>query len=170
MTVSSDSPPAITPRTDALATVVNSVGEKLSAALIRTSVSDQIESRRKIERVLGRRLEPRFALELLTLLLDHGNEGRELRAAFLRLMDMADSVQWAARSMPASSAPPGSDEANFLAGDESAAVRDFARCGECLARTAPELEGKTVSSEQAASLQWALCARCRSGTDAWYPR
>ena len=52
---------------------------------------------------------------------------------------------------------------NFLASAEVAqSLQGFARCGECLARAALEPEIKRLANEEAASLQWARCAQCRS--------
>jgi len=145
------------------------VGEKLSAALAHTSRATVLESRRQIEQVLGRKLEPRFALELVTLLLLPGSDGRELRAALIELLSMTDSPEWSPPSTRSASAMTTPDaEARFIASEEAACLQDIARCGECLARTAPELEGKSLTSEEAATLQWVLCAKCRCGTADWY--
>jgi hypothetical protein len=175
MAILSDNPPLLTAPPGALHTAlteaVNSVGEKLSAALVHTSRSNELESRRQIEQVLGRQLEPLFALELVTLLLVQGSEGRELRAAFVKLLSMTESPEWAVSLTRGPSAMLRSDdEAKFLASEEAACVRDFAHCGECLSRTASELEGEFLTSEEAARLQWTLCAECRCGTAAWYRR
>ena len=48
-----------------------------------------------------------------------------------------------------------------LDGADLEAVRSFARCGECMAITAPELENECPTSEQAATLQWVICAKCK---------
>jgi hypothetical protein len=153
----------------ALADVVNSLGEKLSVALAHTSHAETIASRRQIEHVLGRQLEPQFALELVTLLLVQGSEGRNLRAAFVKLLGMTESAQWTAPLTRGPSVMSGSDDAaRFLASEESVCVQDLAKCGECLARIGSDRKGKAVSSEEAARLQWAMCAQCRCGTAAWY--
>ena len=175
MAILSDNPPLLTappgPLHTALTDAVNSVGEKLSAALAHTSRSKVLESRRQIEHVLGRQLEPLFALELVTLLLVPGSEGRELRAALVKLLSMTESAEWAVSLARRPSAMFSfDDEAKFLASDEAACVHDFAHCGECLARTSSEREGESLTSDEAASLQWALCAQCRCGTAAWYRR
>lgn len=173
MAILSDNPPALTAPPGSLHTAltdaVNSVGEKLGAALAHTSRSKELESRRRIEQVLGRKLEPLFALELVTLLLAQGSEGRELRAAFVKLLSMTESPEWAVSLTRGPSAMSScDDEAKFLASEEAACVRDFAHCGECLARSAAEREGESLTSDEAASLQWALCSQCRCGTSAWY--
>jgi hypothetical protein len=154
----------------ALSHAVKDVGEKLGAALSGTSPAKTLESRRQIEQVLGRRLEPRFAVELLTLLLAHGNTGTELRDAFIELLRCVDSPQWW-RLTPAhygSMYLKPDEEAKYIASEEASAVRHMARCYECLAKPAPELEGQSLSSDEAATRQWALCAQCRSGTSEWY--
>ena len=157
---------------NALTDIANSVGEKLGAALAHTSRSKVIESRRQIQQVLGRKLEPLLALELVTLLLAQGREARELRAAFVNLLSMTDTPEWAASLKRGPSAMLSSDdeEAKFLASEEAAGAQDIARCGECLARTASERVGESLTSDEAASLQWAHCAQCRCGTSAWYQR
>jgi len=153
-----------------LADVVNSVGEKLSVALAQTSRSGRLASRRQIEHALGRKLEPQFALELLSLVLAQGREGRELRAAFIKLMSMTESREWLESLPPGAYAQAHSeDEAEFLASEEAAGAQAFARCGECLARGASACESKAGDSEDAASRQWALCARCRCSGGAGYP-
>jgi hypothetical protein len=151
--------------------VVNSVGAALSAALAHTSRSKELESRRQIEQVLGRKLEPLFALELVTLLLVQGREGRELRAAFVKLLSMTESAEWAA-SLTRGPSPisASDDEARFLASEAATCIQDFAHCGECLARSAAERGGESRTSEEAAKLQWAVCAQCRCGTAAWFGR
>ena len=171
----SDSPAAPTAPADplhtALTDAVNSVGEKLSAALAQASRSQETESRRRIEHVLGRRLVPLFALELVTLLFAQGSEARELRAAFVRLLSMTESPDWALALTqgPAAIAGP-DDEARFLASAGAACVQDFARCGECLAGCASEPGRELLTSDEAASLQWARCAQCKCGTAAWHRR
>jgi hypothetical protein len=173
MAIPSGNPPVLTAPPRALRTaltgVANSVGEKLGAALAHTSRSRTLELRRRIEHALGRKPEPRFAHELLPLLLLQGREGRELRAALVKLLGMTESPESAlslTRGASAMSSPD--DEAEFPASEEAACLQDIARCGECLARTAPEREGEPLTSDAAASLQWALCAQCRCGTAAWY--
>ena len=174
MSILADKPLVLTappapPRT-AFTDVVNSLGEKLSAALAHTSPSAVLESRRQIELVLCRKLEPRFALELVTLLLEPGNEGRSC-APPLSNWSMTESPEWALSSTRVPSATADADiEARFLASEESAGAKHLARCGECLARTAPELEGRSLTKEQEGELTFALCGQCRSGTDAWYRR
>lgn len=160
-----DTAPAPTALNDA----VNALGEKLGAALAHTSRAEAIESRRQIEQVLGRHLEPQFALQLVTLLLLPGSEGRELRAAFARLLSMTESDQWVVPSTRAPSlASKSDDEARFLASDEAIGVQDLAKCGECLANSALKHDGESRTSEEAAKLQWAACAQCRCGTTGWY--
>ena len=173
-TVSDDlpllTPPPGAPRTT-LAGVVNLVTEKLGAALMHTSHAKELDARRKIAHVLGRKLEPLFALELVTLLLVDGKEGNELRAAFTELLSMTQSEQWAASMMRCPAAlVTSSDEAKFIASDEAAAVQHLARCGECMARTSSECEEESLTSDEAARLQWAICAQCRCGTSEWYQR
>lgn len=176
MVILSDNPPVLTAPPGSLHTaltdVANSVGEKLGAALAHTSRSKVIESRRQIEQVLGRKLEPLLALELVTLLLAQGSEARELRAAFVKMLSMTESPEWAVSLKRGPSAMSSSDdeEAKFLASEEAACAQDIARCGECLARAASERGGESLASDEAASLQWALCAQCRCGTAAWYQR
>ena len=123
----------------ALTDVANSVGEKLGAALAHSSRSKELDSRRQIEQVLGRKLEPRFALELVTLLLGQGSEARELRAALVKLLNMVDALDRAPSSTRGRSAMFSSDdeEARFLANEEAACAQDLALCGECLVRTVP---------------------------------
>ncbi len=58
----------------------------------------------------------------------------------------------------------------FFTNAEFAGLRDFARCGECLARIASGNEGQSLMGEEAAAIQWARCAQCRSGTAPWYRR
>jgi hypothetical protein len=175
MAVSSDNPPLPTPPPEAslsaLADAVNSVGEKLSAVMAHTSHAKALGSRRQIEHVLGRKLEPRFALELVTLLLVQGNEGRELRAAFSKLLSMRESPEWllaSAQNLFEVFSPD--DDAEFLASKDAAGMQDFANCAECLARTASEREGESLTSDEEASLQWARCALCRCGTAIWKRR
>lgn len=161
----------------ALADVVISVGEKLDAALAHSSHAAQFESRRLIEQMLGRKLEPLFALELLTLLLAPGNEARELRAAFVRLMSMTETTEWLESMTASAVAPAGSDAADtpdaaaaFVVSEAAASAQELARCGECLARCAEEREVEKLTREAAAARQWARCAQCRCGTAAWLPR
>lgn len=150
-----------------LADIVNSLCETLSAALAHTPRPGRLASRRQIEHVLGRKLDPLFALELFALVLAHGREGRELRAAFIRLMSMTESTQWLESLAPGASAlASASDEAEFLASEEAAGAKEFARCGVCLAAFALEREVEARNREAAASSQWAHCARCRCATDA----
>ena len=175
MPILSDNTSVLTAPPGALQTAftdaANSVGERLGAALAHTSRSKVIESRLQIEQVLGRKLEPLLALELVTLLLAQGSEARKLRAAFVKLLSMTESPEWAVSLTRTRSAMVSSDdEAKFLASEEAACVQDFARCGECLARTAAEREGEFLTSDESANRQWALCAQCRSGTAAWYQR
>ena len=152
----------------ALADVVNSLGEKLGAALAHTPRFQELESRRQIEQVLRRKLEPLFALEILTLLLAQSSEGRELRAAFVKLLSMTESAEWAESLARGPSAMSDSDdEAGFLASEGAACIQDIARCGECLAAMAAEHRGESLTDDDAASLQWARCAQCRCGSAAW---
>jgi hypothetical protein len=173
MSILNDNPAVLTappgPLHAAFADVVNSLGEKLGAALAHTSRARELESRRQIEKVLGRKLEPLFALELVTLLLDQSSEARELRAAFVKLLEMSESSEWAeSLTQGASTMFNSDDESRFLASEEAACVQDFARCGECLARSAAERAGESPTSGEAAGEQWVLCAQCRCGTAAWY--
>jgi len=150
-----------------LAEVVDSVAEALGAALAQTSRSRQFESRRKIERVLGRKLDPLFAQDLLTLLLAQGSEARELRAVFIKLMSMTESGEWLESMTPGASILTGpEDEVRFLASEAAASARELARCTECLARAAAECACEGLSGEAAAHRQWARCAECRCGIGA----
>ena len=79
-----------------LASIVSLLGLKLSAAQAYTSRTNELEAHRKIEHALGRKLEPRFALELVRLLLTQGSESRELRTAFFGQLRMTESPQWTA--------------------------------------------------------------------------
>ena len=54
--------------------------------------------------------------------------------------------------------------------EEALCIQDLARCGECLARSASDLEGQSLTGEEAANVQWARCAQCRSHTVDWYRR
>jgi hypothetical protein len=173
MSILNDNPAVLTapPGTlhAAFADVVNSLGEKLGAALAHTSRATELESRRRIEEVLGRKLEPLFALQLVTLLFGQSSEARELRAAFVHLLSLTEAPQWAESLTRGASAMFSSDdESRFLASEEAAGARDFARCGECLARSVAEREGESLTSGEAAGVQWVLCAQCRCGTAAWY--
>jgi hypothetical protein len=173
MAVLSDNPPLLTAPPGPLPTtpfdVVKSLGEKLAAALAHTSPSDVLESRRRMEHVLGKKLEPRFAHQLLSHLFVPSSEARELRAAFVNLLSMTESPPAALPVTRGPSAMSSSDnEAKFLASEEAICVQDLARCGECLASSATKREGKSVTSDEAARLQWAACAQCRCGTDLWY--
>jgi hypothetical protein len=167
----SDSLPASTSpaglRHPTLADVADSLAETLGAALAHASGTRQLESRRQMERVLGRELEPLFAQELLTLLLAQGSEGRGLRAAFIKLISMTESREWLESLAPGpfTATGPG-DEAGFLASEAAAGARELARCTECLARAAAECAGECLSGEAAASRQWARCAECRCGIGA----
>lgn len=173
MPILTDNPAVLTappgPLHTAFTDVVNSLGEKLGAALAHTSRARELESRRQIEQALGRKLEPLFALELVTLLFTQGGESRELRAAFVKLLSMTESSEWAESVTRVPTAMVSSDdESRFLASGETACVRDFARCGECLARSAAERGGESPNSSEAAGVQWILCAQCRCGTAAWH--
>jgi hypothetical protein len=173
MSILNDNPAVLTappgPLHAAFADVVNSLGDKLGAALAHTSGATELESRRRIEEMLGRKLEPLFALQLVTLLFAQGSEARELRAAFVQLLSLTESPQWVESLTQGASAMFSSDdESRFLASEAAACVRDFARCGECLARSAVEREGESPTSGEAAGVQWVLCAQCRCGTAAWY--
>jgi hypothetical protein len=166
----SDSPPAPPPEApfSELAEAVNLVGEKLNAALAHSSHAKALASRRQIEHVLGRKLEPQFALELVTLLLVPGREGRELRAALVKLLGMRESPQWllaSAQDLFQVFRPD--DDAKFLASKDAAGMQEFANCAECLAHSAAEHAGESATADEAASLQWARCALCRCGTAAW---
>lgn len=171
MSFLSDSLPANAPanglRHPTLADVVDSLAETLGAALAHTSHSTLFESRRRMERVLDRKLEPQFAQELLTLLLAQGSEGRELRAAFIKLMSMTESREWLESLAPGSFAATGSgDEARFLSSEAAASARELARCTECLARAAEACACEGIPGEAAAHRQWARCAECRCGIGA----
>ncbi len=156
------------PSLDTLAEVVNTVGQKLSAAVAHTSRAAELESRRRTEQVLGRKLVPLFALELVTHLLVPGEEGRELRAAFVALLNVAESPQWKESSaQPACALPGCEDEAEFLASAAAESVRLFARCGKCMADSAAEHAGEALSCEAAAENQWVLCAQCRCAISDW---
>jgi hypothetical protein len=175
MAILSDNPRLPTPPPEEslspLADAVNSVGEKLNAALAHTSHAKSLASRRQIEHVLGRKLEPQFALELVTLLLVQGSEGRELRAALVKLLSMRESPEWvlaSAQDLFEVFSPD--DDAEFLASKDAAGMQEFANCAECLARTASEHARESLTSDAAASLQWARCALCRCGTAAWNRR
>jgi len=155
----------------ALADAVTSVGEKLSAALAHSSHAKALASRRQIEHVLGRKLEPQFALELVTLLLVQGREGRELRAALVKLLGMRESPEWvlaSAQDMFEVFSPD--DDAQFFASNDAAGMQQFANCAECLAHSAAEHAGESRTGDEAASLQWARCALCRCGTTTWSRR
>lgn len=150
-----------------LADVVDSVAEALRAVLAQTSHPGQFESRRQMERVLGRKLEPLFAQELFAVLLAQGSAGRELRAAFIKLLGMTESREWLESVTPGPSAVTGSDdEARFLASEGASSARQLARCTECLARAAAECGGEGLSGEATARRQWARCAECRCGIGA----
>jgi hypothetical protein len=174
----SDNPPTPPPDAslaeaplNALAEAVNLVGEKLNAALAHSSHAKALGSRRQIEHVLGRKLEPQFALELVTLLLVPGGEGRELRAALVKLLSMRESPEWVlASAQDLFQVFRPDDDANFLASKDAAGMQEFANCAECLAHTAAEHAGESVTDDAAASLQWARCALCRCGTAAWNRR
>ena len=56
----------------------------------------------------------------------------------------------------------------FFTSEDAAGLRDFAQCGECLARGAAEHERQSLTGEAAANLQWTECAQCRSGTPPSY--
>lgn len=72
---------------------------------------------------------------------------------------------------PAASAMPVSlDEARFLASEDAACMQAFARCGECLARSAEEMACDRLTEDEAASLQWVRCAQCRCGAADLYRR
>ena len=167
----SDSLPAFTSpaglRHPTLADVADSLAETLGAALAHTSGTRQLESRRQMERVLGRELEPLFAQELFAVLLAQGSEGRELRAAFIKLLGMTESREWLESLTPGPFTATGpDDEAGFLASGAAACARELARCTECLARAAAECKGECLSGEAAARRQWARCAECRCGIGA----
>jgi hypothetical protein len=175
MAILSEDPPLSTPPPEEsltpLADAVNSVGEKLNAALAHTSHAKALASRRQIEHVLGRKLEPQFALELVTLLLVQGSEGRELRAALSKLLSMRESPQWVLASAQDMFKVFSTDEdAQFLASEDAAGMQQFANCAECLARCAVEHAGESRTSDEAASIQWARCALCRCGTTTWSRR
>jgi len=177
MVIESDLPALPAAPAQALADVVNSVGDTLEAAIAHSSRAAQRASRGLIEQAIGRKLEPLFAVELLTLLLAQGSEARELRAAFAQLMSMTESQEWA-DSMVAKPAAPaissGADTfdaaAAFVVSEAAASAQELARCGECLARCAEEREVEKLTKEAAAARQWARCAQCRCGTVAWFPR
>ena len=59
---------------------------------------------------------------------------------------------------------------DILTSAELACFQVFARCGQCLGRTAPQFddEDNSLTNKQAASLQWARCSQCRIGTHDWY--
>jgi hypothetical protein len=59
---------------------------------------------------------------------------------------------------------------SFFKSEDAAGLREFAQCGECLARGASEHEGQSLTGEEAAKLQWTECAKCRSGTPPAYRR
>jgi len=144
-----------------LASIVNSVTERLSLALAHTPRSRKLASRRLIERALGRNLDPLFALELLTLMLAQGSEARALRAAVIKLMSMTESREWLESLTCDSFARVESGgEAAYLASGEAAGAQQFARCGECLDLAAAE-RGDGLDGGAAANRQWALCAQCR---------
>jgi hypothetical protein len=180
MAILSDNPALPTPPPEAspaeapfsaLAEAVDSVGEKLNAALAHTSHAKALASRRQIEHVLGRKLEPQFALELVTLLLVQGGEGRELRAALVKLLSMRESPQWvlaSAQDLFQVFSPD--DDAKFLASKDAAGMQEFANCAECLAHSAVEHAGESATADEVASLQWARCALCRCGTATWSRR
>lgn len=56
----------------------------------------------------------------------------------------------------------------FFMSEDTAALRNFARCGSCLTRSASDHELQSLTHEEAANVQWARCAQCRSGTADWY--
>jgi hypothetical protein len=146
------------------------LGEKLSAAMAQAPHACQFEACRRIEQVLGRKLTPLFALELVELLLVQGREGRELRAAMVDLLSLADARQWT-ELLPRDSiaASAAEREAEFLASEERASAQKFALCGECLARAATaEGEGGDLTGAAAASRRWAMCGQCRCAVSPWY--
>ena len=51
---------------------------------------------------------------------------------------------------------------SFFTGAAALGLQEFARCGECLNRSAVEPERSFLTNEEAASFQWARCAECRS--------
>ena len=175
LTPASAAPAAAAPSAEApvseLAEAVNMVGEKLNAALAHTSHAKALGSRRQIEHVLGRKLEPQFALQLVTLLLVPGSEGRELRAALVKLLSMRESAQWVlASAQDLFQVFRPDEDAKFLASTDAAGMQAFANCGECLATSAAEHAGESATADEAASLQWARCALCRCGTNTWNRR
>ncbi|MBK5103476.1 MAG: hypothetical protein JJE42_04445 [Burkholderiales bacterium] len=138
------------------------LGEKLRAAMAHTPHACQFEACRRIEQVLGRKLTPLFALELVELLLVQGREGHELRAAMVDLLSLTDARQSAELLSRVPGAVSAAErEAEFLASEDRASAQKFAVCGECLARIAPAGgEGEVLTGEAAASL-WVHCAQCR---------
>jgi len=61
---------------------------------------------------------------------------------------------------------------DLLSTESPASLREFARCGECVARIASrhDARGNFLTAEDAANLQWVRCAQCRCGTEDWYMR
>jgi hypothetical protein len=57
---------------------------------------------------------------------------------------------------------------NFLMSKDAIALRDLARCGNCLTGSASDHAFRSLTQEEAANLQWVRCAQCRSGTVDWY--
>lgn len=139
------------------------LGEKLSAALAHTAHSIQFESCRRFEQALDRKLTPLFALELVALLLVPGHEGRELRAAMVDLLRLADAPQEPESLLRVAGALSAAQrEAAFLASEERSSAQKFAACGECLAHIAPPGgEGGVLTGEAAANRLWVHCAQCR---------
>ena len=58
----------------------------------------------------------------------------------------------------------------FFRSEYAAGFRQFARCGECRIRSAPEYQRQSLMAEEAANLQWVRCAQCRAGTVDWFQR
>ena len=57
---------------------------------------------------------------------------------------------------------------SFVMGAQTQGLQELARCGECHARSALEPEALCLTNEEAASIQWARCAQCRSGIATWH--
>jgi len=167
MAIPSDIPPlresASASAHSALDEAANCLVEKLRAAMAHTPQASQLESCRRIEQVLGRKLTPLLTLELVALLFVQGREGRELRAAMVNLLSLTDAPQWAELLSRVPAAVSAAErEAEFLASEDRASAQKFAVCGVCLAGIAPpEGEGGVLTAEAAASSLWVTCAQCR---------